>query len=322
MHKIELKNLESHLEKIDVFICSASYEERCFSVANQLVEFDIQHKIIFDVVDLENIIIRNAHKLAELLGKDTSIVNLSISNPADSLSSMDLALSNIFPESVADHEPKNYLIDITTFTREGLLMLLKLLKIRLKDKDRLLLCYSSAKEYSFNESDNDKKWLSKGVKSVRSILGYPGLLDPSKKNHLIILFGFERQRTKQLIDIFDYDDVTLAFGSKEASISYVHQELNECRFEDLSRLYPNVNKLAISLIDPYDTKEQLLSYIEKFGDYNTVIAPMSNKISAIGAGLAATENQDIQLCYAPANLYNIDGYSLPGEDCYLFEIKL
>jgi hypothetical protein len=184
----------------------------------------------------------------------------------------------------------------------------------------VIACYNGAKEYSYNESVAEKKWLSKGVKKIRSILGYPGLLDPSKKNHLIVLFGFERERTKRLIDMFEYDLVSLAFGGKGVSISEDHQVLNEKRHEELLILYPNARKFEISLIDAIDTKQQLLAYMSDFSEYNTVIAPMNNKISTVGAGLAAIENPEIQLCYVTANQYNLQGYSHPSPYCYLFEV--
>jgi hypothetical protein len=304
-------------DRVDVFICSSSFEDRCFSLPNAVADLEITNKLIFYVKDLDNKIVHNADKLVSILGTDSRKYDLLISDPAQSLGNMSDALNSVCSEE----NPQCYMLDITTFTHEGLLMLFKLLELRLKENDTLVLSYNAAKEYSYNEPIPEKKWLSKGVNSIRSILGYPGLLDPSRRNHLVILFGFEREKTKRLIEMFEYDFVTLAFGGKNASISDAHQRLNEERHEELLRLYSDANKLEISLVDAITTKTQLLSYIERFSEYNTVIAPMNTKISSIGAALAAIENPEIQLCYVTANQYNIEGYTHPSDECYLFEIE-
>jgi hypothetical protein len=319
MKKIKINDIRKNLEnKFDIFICSSSFEERCFSIPKEVSKIAIPDSLIFYIDDLENKINQNAEKLETIFSGTAKQVAIKINDPVQTLKSMSQALNKV----MSSDKPQNILIDITTFTHEGLLMLFKLLQLRVASgsKIKLFLCYSAAKEYSHNERNLKEKWLSKGVKSVRSILGYPGLFDPSKKNHLVVLFGFESERTRRLIDIFEYDLVSLAFGGKDVSITDDHQKLNEMRHEQLFSLYPNAKKFEISLIDANQTKSQLIGYLKPFSGYNTVIVPMNNKISTIGAGLSAIENPTIQLCYLLANVYNFEGYSLPGEDCYLLEI--
>lgn len=316
--KIKLEHIVDNIkEQIDVFICSASFEDRCFSIPNEAAKLSIPTNVIFNVADLDDAIYKNAAKLVSILGENSQRYELSIDNPALSLYTMHLALNKVLSKD----KSLCFLLDTTTFTHEGLLMLVKLLQLRLKDNDKLLLCYNGAKDYSYKETNPEEKWLSKGINKIRSILGYPGLLDPSKKNHLIILFGFESERTSRLIDIFEYDLVSLAFGSKAASITETHQQLNATRHEELLNLYPTANKFEISLVDAKDTKAQILAYVKNYSEYNTVIAPMNNKISSIGAGLAAMQNPEIQLCYVTANQYNLESYSQPSDNCYLFEVR-
>lgn len=316
--QIELGDLKEQInEKIDVFICSASFEERCFIIPKAVKDLDIPCKIVFYFNDLHEKISDNAKKLQETLGRNSDKVDMLINNPTEML----LRMSKTLDVVILKDNPQNFLVDITTFTHEGLLILFRLFQLKIKENQKLFFCYNGAKDYSFNESEPEKKWLSKGVRSVRSILGYPGHFDPSKKNHLVILFGFERERTKKLIDIFEYDFVSIAFGSKDASITQEHQLLNEKRHKELFDFYPNTKKFEISLVDPYETKTQVLDHLSNFDECNTVIAPMNNKISSIGAGLATIEKHEIQLCYLTANTYNYKYYSTPGEHCYLFEIK-
>ena len=80
------------------------------------------------------------------------------------------------------------------------LFLLEFFKEYLGD---IYVSYIGAKEYSVNEKNEDDKWLSKGIKEIRTVIGYPGFSDPTKDNHLLILFGFESDRTKRLINEFE-----------------------------------------------------------------------------------------------------------------------
>ena len=319
MKKIKLIDIKNELnDRIDVFICSSSFDkQRCFAIPEQVAQLNIQDKLIFFIKDLNPEICQNAEDLKNLLGSDAVGIDIEISDTMSKLKRMSTSLDKVIDKS----KQQNFLVDITTFTHEGLLILFKLLQLKLnkKNNDKLFLCYNGAESYSYNEENPEDKWLSKGIKSIRSILGYPGLFDPSKKNHLVVLFGFEDERTKRLIDIFEYETVSLAFGSKNESIASDHQKLNESRHNELLRVYPNANKFEISLIDAYKTKDQILSYLESSDD-NIVIAPMNNKISTIGAGLAAMEKPEYQLCYVTSNQYNFEAYSMPSDECYLFEI--
>jgi hypothetical protein len=48
---------------------------------------------------------------------------------------------------------------------------------------------------------------------------------------------------------------------------------------------------------------------------------MNNKISTLGAGLAAFENPNIQLTYVQANQYNLVGYSEAGDDFIFWKFE-
>lgn len=299
-----------------ILITSASFEDRCSALVNNLSSIEFSNSFICRNIDFDSRVIENSIKISKKLNsKPNHFVDLKISEPIFTFLNLISAFGNIFIDS-----PKAVIIDITTFTHEGLLMIFRILHDNKRKEDQIFLVYNGAKDYSSNEAERDNKWLTKGVKDVRSIIGYPGYSDPSQKNHLIILFGFERERTIRLIDEFDYEKISLAFGFQDASISHQHQIINEERHGEILSIYNNAKKFNISLNNPLKTKEEILSYISKYKDYNTVIAPMNNKLSTIGAGLAAIENKSIQLCYLQANRYNLDGYSIAGDIFYVWEM--
>lgn len=319
-----MKTLNSHdiallLEenKMDYFISSASFEDRCFNFSSLLKNIHFKKVLLFGTIDFDKRIAENRILMSELFNKTESItlVDLKISDPVFSVIKIINSCDKLFID-----DPKNILLDITTFTHESLLILFRFLVAKKRDVDKIFISYTCAKAYSCNVLNSDDKWLTKGVKELRSIMGYPGYSDPSKKNHLIILVGFEKERTMKLIEEFDFELVSLAFGSKTDSINVDSQKINQSKYGEILELLSNAQNFEISLTDPHSTKETILDYVSKYQDYNIVIAPMNNKISTIGAGMAAIENKDIQLFYMQANIYNIESYSQANDEYFFMEI--
>lgn len=318
MQVINTRGLSNFFKEneINVFIASASFENRCFALIDSLQNLEVSQSIVCRTIDFDPKIIENSKLFVEKLKADNPItVDLKIGDPTFSFLQL---VENIVP--LFTGELKKIALDITTFTHEGLLIIFRILLAHKRKGDHIFFCYNGAKEYSHNETEQDNKWLTKGVREVRSIIGFPGYSNPSLKNHLIVLFGFERERTIRLIEEYEYDIVSLAFGDKQKSIKPNHQQINEDRHGEILALYSSAQKFNISLTDPEITKREILEYVSKFDGYNVVLAPMNNKLSTIGAGLASLENPNIQLCYLQANQYNLDGYSEAGDDFYIWSV--
>ncbi|WP_298535709.1 hypothetical protein [uncultured Algibacter sp.] len=88
---------------------------------------------------------------------------------------------------------------------------------------------------------------------------------------------------------------------------------NEDRYKQILELLSNSQIFKIFWTDQIKTRDEILKYVSQFEDRNVVIVPMNNKISTIGAGLAAIENKNIQLSCLQTNSYNLKGYSETGD---------
>jgi len=298
-------------DKIDLFICSASFEERCLKIPEQISKLKPLKVVICHNKNHSDSNQRNLEKINSYFENS---INLDfISN--DPLSNAVTFLR--FLDNLVLYDNFNIYIDITTFTHETLLILFRYLHMRMKNCN-IFYIYIDAIDYSINEEDPSKKWLSKGIGEIRSVLGYPGIISPAKKNHLIIIFGFESERTQKLIETYESHIVSLAFGPVALSTHKKHYELNYERHKELLNYYPDSSSFEVSMIDPIEAKKDILKQINKFPDMNVIIAPMSTKVSTIGTALLALENTNVQLTYVTANQYNIHGYSKAGENCYLF----
>ncbi|MGJ1365766.1 hypothetical protein [Sphingobacterium spiritivorum] len=312
MNKFKISELGKNIGQVDLFITSISFENRCKVIYDSLFEQGLMHRswVAFNKNEKEFFEDNYAHFQSN---NTVEFIEFNSDNPL--ISSKSLIGKFILNENIG-----NILVDISTFTHEGLLILFKYLEIFKDSYETVCFIYLGVEEYSYKEQEGSK-WLSKGTKTIRSVLGYPGVLNPSKKNHLIILFGFEYERTVKLIENFEFDKVSIGVGP-EGSLNSKHYELNRKLHLDLINRYPFCEPFEFSLDDPIRCQQEIEKQIYKYQNYNVVITPLNNKISTLGAGLVALKNPVIQLSYVRPHEYNINAYSKASDDCYLFELDI
>ena len=304
---------------VDVFICSASFEDRCRSITDHIEAVPIEYSI---VAYNENFLSRIRENLTYLSGefvqrtgkKRHSELALDTNKPIQTAD----RIANLIGSIVTDGAHR-FLIDTTTFTRESLLILVRYLKLSLAPSDSVQFLYANAKEYSIGD-DQEDKWLSKGIREVRSVLGYPGDFLPSRRNHLIILVGFEDDRALSLIRECEPALVSLGLGDRSEAGTGPHQNTNENRFARLKTFVDPVSEFVFKGYDAEASCEILKKQAGSRSELNTIIAPMNTKISTLAAAALALEDRSIQICYAQTNIYNYDRYSSPGDNFYLFSL--
>ncbi len=311
----KLTELNSDLgqDPIDVLICSASYEKRCRCIVDNLDLSRVHNAVIAINERFREVVKPEYDYLAERLGQKGVGLVLDSNEPLTSADNIAKVVGDLLKPS------QRFLIDITAFTRESLLMLVRFLKLHLKPADRVDFVYTHAKEYSVDDKPEDK-WLSKGIHDIRSVLGFPGELLPSRKSHLIILVGFEDERALSLIRQCEPLRISLGVADESEEGTEQHQETNVHRFARLKSILDRVEEFRFKGYDAEATADVLQEQIAKFPDLNTLIAPMNTKISTLGAALLAIRDPTIQLCYAQPNTYNYEKYSVPHDDYYLFQL--
>ena len=319
--KIPLDDLRQSISgNIDLFICCASFEERSQSLARAIGPERVGRAVICVNEDYAVPASKNISQLKELYRANHEIISIRTDAPLLAADRFSDLLSEASIRSAA-----TIFVDITTFTHEQLLILVRLLRDA-PNRHRILAGYTGASQYAIDLPD-DQKWLSQGVDDIRSVLGYPGNLLPSQKLHLIVLAGFESERAEKLIEAYDPAVISLGIGVQSASISDQHYATNEVFHKRLlefvktmSTVAGKVDKFEFSCIDPRSTQRTIIEQAKKFSEYNTVIAPMNTKISTLGAAFAAFEDESLQVCYAHPSAYNTDNYSSPSTDCRLLEL--
>ena len=310
--------LRNHLgdSPIDAFICCASFEERSKRIAEMINPKYIGSSWIAFSRDFRRLSEQNMDAIKSIFPDKSRIMEFDTADPLLTADCIVLNLSDL-----CSGDPKRIVSDITSFTREALLILVKFLTERMRDEDSLEFLYTNAREYSIGDSGQDK-WLSKGIKEVRSVLGYPGDLAPSKQDHLIVLVGFEDERALDLIREYEPSRISLGVANMKEEAAIPHLGTNIDRLRKLKNTLNLTEEFTFYAYDARATKiaiQQLIFNIPQ--NYNTIIAPMNTKISTIGAAAAALEDASIQICYGRANIYNTEKYSSPGTHFFHFSFR-
>lgn len=313
----DIAQLKNNLpSKIDAYICCASFEDRS-RVLGEAVPLDRVNKaIIFVNREFLKFSELNLNLLLKKFDPVGSSAEISANNPMLTADVIQAAAKNIFREN-----PKTIIIDISTFTHESLLILFKVISALKREGDRIYFLYLGASEYSIGLA-HDQKWLSQGILSIRSVLGYAGELLPTKKNHLIIIVGYEQERASKLIEAFEPNKISLGYGIAGSSTSEKNHEANKFFHNLLAKtgsVYSQVNEFLLSSNDPTIAMEDIIKCIDNNTEYNSILVPMNTKLSTIACALTAAYRPAVQLCYAQALQYNYLNYSRAGNKCYLLE---
>ena len=304
--------------ELDAFICSASFEGRCLSVPEMLArETGWKGRVL---------IASNAEHIPSVLGNQAALDRLFAQgeicqlNPDDPIATADRlveGLNNVLPVGVPQHVG----LDITTFTRESLLILLRYLPEVLHPDSSVIGFYNRAGDYEGGVAD-DEQWLSRGVREIRTVLGYPGDFRPTRRTHLIVLAGFEDDRALQLTD--ELEPSVLSLGTPDPTGGHAHfhdEKMQKRKARWLSHLGCTVNEFDF---DGYDLESCIESIEAAAGReplMNVVMAAMNTKISTLAAGIYALRNPDVQLSYAQADVYNYERYSTPADDVYFLDLS-
>lgn len=318
MEKVKIRNINSTLEEMyDIFICSASFEERCLTIPRKIHRKKFGKIILFENKNGSSILKTNARALREIFPSNRIDISVDFSEIATIVNEFTKELS------IERKRSKNsVLIDITTFTHEELLICMKILLSSGKIKS-VTCVYNNAAEYCTGV-EIDKKWLSQGAKLVHPVLGYSGMIFPDKKAHLVLIAGYEYSRAFSAIADIEPTSISLVYGSSSSSLTDKDKEANSFYKNMVSEMafeYSNIEEYEVSCDNPDAVAEELKKIYKKHLEMNILVVPMNNKMSTLGVIKSLEEEEYPQVCYAPALLYNELNYSSPGNDCYIYRMK-
>jgi hypothetical protein len=288
-----------------------SFESRSMTVPASIVGAKWSSVLIFASRVRSETAEDNLQTLVSHFSNQMIPIQLNTSEPLEVAATLQSALGEFIGRAEADPA----VIDITSFRREELLMLLALLKL----KGALV---SKHWHLAYVGAQNMGEWLSGKVTAHRSVLGYPGDIRPSRSTRVVVLMGFEIARARSIIETYEPKQLILGMGRKSESITDSLYERNKELFLEITREFRGSieKEFEFSAREPIAVKRELEAVILPDDSTNVVIAPLHTKLSTIGVGLYGLEHSEAQVCYAPVEEYNEAAYSAPGRDIYLIPI--
>ncbi|MCY4646283.1 MAG: hypothetical protein OXE73_05360 [Gammaproteobacteria bacterium] len=201
-------------------------------------------------------------------------------------------------------------VDITCFPRELLGMLLFAISLMRKRFVNVTVDYIAAPEGGYatqnTELDESARWLSKGVRDIRSIIGFPGDFSGEKTGHLIALAGHERERLMEIVEYVEPRKLSIGSGDIGSSTTAGADEYSRRVVRALrSRVpVPTVERFGFRSDSVDDVYERLREVGLDFGKENVSLAGMNTKLSFVGATLFALHERRVRIVYAVPEKYN------------------
>lgn len=305
-------------DRLDALVCSASFEARCLTVPGAIRRDDYVKGPV--------LIASNAGHVPAIEKNEAALFKMFPEgirchlDPNDPLETADLLMGLLGKLPVAGSCGRVIGFDVTTFTRESLLMLLSCFYHTLMPQDVLIGFYNRARGYE-GERERDQ-WLSRGVREIRSVIGFPGDLKPTRRRHLVVLAGFEDDRAMHLAAELEPSVLSLGTPDPEKGHAAEHDEKMQIRKKRwLSHQGAEVTEFSF---DGYSIEKCIESIRLAVGEemsMNTILAPMNTKVSTLAAGIYALGNPSVQITYAQADVYNHARYSRPAEEVYVFDLS-
>jgi hypothetical protein len=312
VNKIRLEKLEENIwYGNSAFICCSSFERRSLVIPNMVRNISFSSVFVFQNTNFNVEIEKNAIEIKYFYNNAVT-VDTKNNDPLLTDTKIKEVISLLVKNNI-----KNIIIDITTFTHEMLLVLLMNVYNKRHQFENVVCLYLGAKDYSINEQKTEK-WLSKGCKQIRSIVGYPGKLIPGYPLCLIVLVGYEHERATIMIEEIEPEYLVLGKGiPSDESLTHPSHKAPMLHFQNLLENFisrrSETSFFDFSCSDLESSYENLNREIIKRTNVNHIIIPLNTKISTLAAGIVALNNKNIQICYGEPDTYNFEGYSIPDE---------
>jgi len=281
----------------DLFICCASFEDRCVSSTSRLgTDSRARFAIIFVIEEplYKKQVETNLFRLQSQLGKRATegifVIRCQRDDPVEGISQLRNIWGRCKPK---DADEPFITIDISGFTKIYLFELLHYLVVELNlGLPRLL---HTTQTYLPTR-------LTRGVQQITTIPNFFGSFSYEKQTILILLLGFEPERALAVWKHFN-PSRTIALITNPPR--YGNLDYLKYARENNSYLLSqsSIEVRDVPADNPYAVKSVLEAiYNDTRGSFNTVIGPFGTKPQVIGVFLFCLEHPKVQIVYSfPVN---------------------
>ena len=171
-------------------------------------------------------------------------------------------------------------------------------KVKIKNVD---VVYHQPEAYK-----ND--WISREPEQPRLLLKHSGIYDLSQKTTLILVTGFDEERTKYMLYKYEPQKVYLLVqdGEQFDNLQRNNEDIHRIVCEDFGLNKDSIISRSINSYSQDFGFNTIESVIEEEHLSNIILASFGPKPSAVAAYRCYMRHPEIALCYLPCKEYNID----------------
>jgi len=282
----------------NIFIVCASFEERTKAIVEKLtteIKLDAAFIFKFNEKNLTNLREKNFIRQKEILAKHAKYVCPILCdhhNPTDGIKNFRKILADL----KIGLNNKKVILDISTFTKQYLFLILKFLdSFKLS---QLRIFYTEPFKYAIKDQP-----LSFGYIDTVSVPSFGGHIDILKPNLLIVFLGYEGERALALWERFAPHKTIVLIGRPKSEKKW------DGRVEKFNKKL--INKISskekryISSDNPFKIKQTINKLINRNSSkFNISISVLGPKPQAVGCFLAVKNNPNVQLLYSIPKYHN------------------
>jgi hypothetical protein len=277
----------------DLFICCASFEDRCLSgVAKAGAGFRVRFSIIFVIEEpfYDKQVDTNLQRLQNDLGKKTSegvfVIRCQRDNPLEGIGQLKAVWGRCQPK---DPDESFITIDISGFTK---IYLLELLHYLVAEQNLgIPRIIHTTQTYAPTK-------LTRGIEQITTVPNFFGTISFEKQTLLVLFLGFEPERCLTVWKHFNPAKTIALITNppRNNSTEYVrYAKKNNASL--ISQ--PNVEVRDVPSDDPFGARNVLEGiYHEVRDSYNMIIGPFGTKPQTVGVFLFCLEHPKAQVVYS------------------------
>ncbi len=281
----------------DLFICCASFEDRCISTTSRMgTDFWTRFAVIFVIEEpfYKKQVDTNLFRLQSELRKRTTegifVISCRRESPIDGIAQLKDVWGQCKPR---DSEEPYITVDISGFTKIYLLQLLHYLVIELNLGIPRIL--HTTQTYTPTK-------LTRGVEQITTVPDFFGTFSLEKQTILVLLLGFEPERSLAVWKHFNPAKIVALVTNppRFGNLDYLRYARDNNAYL-LSQ--PSVEVRDVPADSPYAVKNVLEAiHSDTRGSFNMAIGPFGTKPQAVGVFLFCLEHPKVQVIYSfPVN---------------------
>lgn len=200
------------------------------------------------------------------------------------------------------------IVDATCIPREMLAMVLFALSVRRNQIRRVRVLYTAPERYVTlrNDLGPEERWLSRGIRTLRSVVGYPGDFAAERNRHVVALAGHEDDRLSEIISFLEPTRLSVSNEQKESSTVADADRISAVVKTGLRETIglPEYGEVEFYADSIEQTFHSLRALLKDQRHENVALVAMNTKLSFIGAAVCCLHLRHVRLVYAVPIEYN------------------